>query len=102
MEALFSTYGGSFIDDGAAYSGIPAIRRPLDRAIKATADAAVAFYTALAGSEGYDEDAHNFFRVENLDKEFRKFLRRSDSKHRRERIKSAISALEKGLAGQNR
>jgi hypothetical protein len=90
-----SAHSNAFIEDGASNLGIASIRRPLDKAVKATADAAVAFYRAEADR---DEDAHNFFRVDQLEPRFQKFLRRQDSKNRRGRIKSAVRALEKALA----
>jgi hypothetical protein len=95
---ILASHADSFIEDGVSHPGIDAVRIPLDRTIKATADAAVAFYKAYAGQDGFDEDAHNFFRTEHLDKEFRRFLRRTESKHRRGRIRSAVTALESALA----
>jgi hypothetical protein len=90
-----SARSDAFIEDGVSNQGIASIRRPLDRAVKATADAAVAFYRAEA--DRY-EDAHNFLRVDQLEPRFQKFLRRRDSKLRRERIRSAVRDLEKALA----
>jgi hypothetical protein len=90
-------HSDAFIEDGVANQGIASIRGPLDRALKATADAAVAFFKSQAGQDGFDEDAHNFFRVDQLEPLFRKFLRRQDGKYRRGRIRSAVAALEKAL-----
>jgi hypothetical protein len=86
-----------FIEDGLSRDGIPSVRTPLDRLIKATADTAVAFFRNRAGSNGFDEDAHNFFRTENLHDEFVRFLRQKSSARARGRIRSAAKALAAGL-----
>ena len=75
---------------------------PLERLVKATADAAVAFYKDRAGTDGFDEDAHNFFRIENLDSEFRKFLRQQSSKYRRGRIRVGSDCVGERAGGNER
>lgn len=53
MKPLLEQYPSALIEEGVASQGISAICGPLNRAVKATPDAAVACYREYAGTPGY-------------------------------------------------